>query len=125
MSLVTAADYRITFEKNQLTPEQIEGAKKRLDASELVVLKKGKKKTKEVDIKPLIHHVEIKEEDGTIFEVRIAAGSMENLNVDLLLKSLLQVELEGMVYTIEREELYATTEEGHLKPLSEVGAENA
>lgn len=126
MSLVTAADYRITFEKNQLTPEQIEGAKERLNASELVVLKKGKKKTKEVDIKPLIQQVEIKEEEnGTIFEVRIAAGSMENLNVDLLLKSLLQVELEGMVYAIEREDLYATTEEGHLKPLSEVGAENA
>ena len=70
--------------------------------------------------------MEIKEEEnGTIFEVRIAAGSMENLNVDLLLKSLLQVELEGMVYAIEREELYATTEEGNLKPLSEVGAENA
>ena len=125
MSLVAAADYRITFEKNQLTPEQVEGAKQILDAPELVVLKKGKKKTKEVDIKPLIYQVHIQEEEEIVFEVRIAAGSMENLNVDLLLQSLLQVDLEGMAYRVERQELYARTEEGDLKPLSEIGVENA
>lgn len=126
MSLVTTADYRITFEKGQLTDAQIEGAKERLAAETLVVLKKGKKKTREVDIKPLMHKVDIEHSEvGTVFNVQIAAGSMENLNVDLLLKSLLEIEPEGLVYGIERVELYTTTDEGHFKPLSEVGAENA
>lgn len=126
MSLVTTADYRITFEEGQLTDAQIEGAKERLSQETLVVLKKGKKKTREVDIRPLIHKVDIETTGlGTVFNVKIAAGSMENLSVDLLLKSLLEIELEGLVYSIERLELYLQAEEGNFRPLSEVGAENA
>ena len=53
MSLVTAADYRITFEKNQLTPEQIEGAKKGLNPLELVDLKKVRRKQKGEILNPL------------------------------------------------------------------------
>lgn len=125
MSLVTTADYRINFGKDELTPEEIEGAQAKLKEETLIVLKKGKKKTKEVDIKPLIKSVLIEmQEEAYVFTVKIAAGSMENLSVDLLLKSLLDKDLSESVYSIERLELYKTDEESEV-PLCDFGVEHA
>lgn len=125
MSLVTTADYRIKFGKGELTPEEIEGVQAKLKEETLIVLKKGKKKTKEVDIKPLIKSVLIEmQEEAYVFNVKVAAGSMENLSVDLLLKSLLDKDLSESVYSIERLELYTTDEKSEV-PLCDFGVEHA
>lgn len=125
MSLVTTADYRIEFGKNQLTPEEIEGAQTKLKADTLIVMKKGKKKTKEVDIKPLIKSVLIEmQEEAYVFTAKVAAGSMENLSIDLLLKSILDKDLSETVYSVKRLELYTTDEEKEV-PLCEFGVEHA
>lgn len=125
MSLVTTADYKIVFEKGQLTEEDVKGAKEKLNGETLVVLKKGKKKTSEVDIKPLIKDIKIEQNEGTVsIYTKVAAGSGSNLSVDLLLKSIFEKEIETLEYSVERLELYAG-EDHEVIPLSQVGAYNA
>lgn len=125
MSLVTTADYKIVFEKSQLTEEDIVGAKEKINSETLVVLKKGKKKTSEVDIKPLIKDFKLEiNEDVVTICTKVAAGSGSNLSIDLLLKSIFEKEIEGLEYSVERLELYGG-EDGELLPLSQVGAYNA
>ena len=125
MSLVTTADYKIVFEKGQLTEEDLVCAKERISGESLVVLKKGKKKTSEVDIKPLIKGFKIETEEGLVkIHTKVAAGSGSNLSIDLLLKSIFEKEVGDLEYSVERLELYAG-EDGELLPLSQVGAYNA
>lgn len=125
MSLVTTADYRIVFEKDQLSEQDLLAAQEKMNGETLIVLKKGKKKTSEVDIKPLIKNFDMKvENDQVIFSIKVAAGSASNLSMDLLLKSIFEKDLTTLAYSVERLELYA--EEGdQLLPLSQVGAYNA
>lgn len=125
MSLVTTADYKIIFEKEQLTEEDIAGAKEKISGESLVVLKKGKKKTSEVDIKPLIKDFKLEINEGAVSVcTKVAAGSGSNLSVDLLLKSIFEKDVDALEYSVERLELYAGEDED-LLPLSQVGAYNA
>lgn len=125
MSLVTTADYKIVFEKDQLTEEDIAGAKEKISGESLVVLKKGKKKTSEVDIKPLIKDFKLEINEGAVSVcTKVAAGSGSNLSVDLLLKSIFEKDVDALEYSVERLELYAG-EDKDLLPLSQVGAYNA
>ena len=125
MSLVTTADYKVMFTQGALTSEDMAHIQERINAESLVVLKKGKKKTSEVDIKPLVKAFEIVEQEGTVeIHMQVAAGSASNLSVDLLLKALIEKELETLDYSVERLELYAG-EENAIVPLIQVGASHA
>lgn len=117
MSLVTGATYRIDLEKTEdITKALVE---KGLEKTELIVLKKGKKGIKPVDIKPLLLEVEVDENDAQVqLFVTVKAGSEANLNPDLLIKAIVG-ELPYEI-AITREELY-TGEVEALIPLNAFG----
>ncbi|MEF9959005.1 MAG: TIGR03936 family radical SAM-associated protein [Niameybacter sp.] len=122
MSLVTTANYKVTFAKGQLEVQDLQSIEEKMGSETLVVMKKGKKKTSEVDIKPLIKAFELEvHEDNVDIQLTVAAGSASNLSVDLLLKSLINKELETLDYSVERLELY-TGEDNKTVPLIQVGA---
>ncbi|MGL4361977.1 MAG: TIGR03936 family radical SAM-associated protein [Cellulosilyticaceae bacterium] len=121
MSLVTEADYEITFPKEKLTDEVVKQINDRLESEELVTLKKGKKNTREVDIKPMIKKYAWGQgAEKNILNVRIAAGSTENLSPDLLIKVLSDDCFETYEYSLCRKAFYTETEEGTVS-LSQYG----
>lgn len=78
---ITLATYEISFRGNY---------KKELDAfllkPEILTEKTTKKKTKTIDLKPLIKNYKIEEtEEKTIFTCTVSAGLSENLNPSLLM----------------------------------------
>lgn len=110
MSLVQGADYEIKIYKTDvITADLIET---KLNAPELVVLKKGKKGIKPVDIKPLIRSCEVAEFDDVIdIRIQVFAGSTQNLNPDLFVKALLQDVTETYEMEVCRRELYALVDD--------------
>lgn len=107
MSLVAAADYRISFR------EGMEPSKKSLlkiqefyGQDKIEILKKTKKSEKIVDIKPMIYQLSFKEDH--IF-MQLATGSAVNLKPELVMEAFYQyVGLEYNYYSllIHRLELY-------------------
>lgn len=119
MSLVDAADYVITIPKAQLGEQGVEKIVAVMDQQEIMVIKKTKKKEKEVDIKPLICEFELEENDtDLIMNTTIMAGSKQNLSPDLLVQSLVGEAYEGLSYSVERQELYHITEAEELVSLA-------
>ena len=113
MSLVHEADYRITLPKADVSAEVYASMCAKLDAPEIITLKKGKKKTSEVDLKPLIRSCERTEDDAYYYlDLKVAAGSMQNLSPELLLKAVTDKACEGWDYHMMRTGLYTDTEEG-------------
>lgn len=111
MSLVDAADYEIVLPKTQLGQDALQKMIAVMDQEEIMVIKKTKKKEKEVDIKPLICEFELEETDDTIvIYTTIMAGSKQNLSPDLLVQSLVGEAFEGLSYTVARKELYHINE---------------
>ncbi len=112
MSLVQEADYRIYLPKASVDATMLAACKARLEAPEILTMKKGKKKTTEVDLKPLIRAYTWDETatNDTLF-VKVAAGSAENLSPDLLLKAITDKACEQWDYAIEREALYTTIDD--------------
>ncbi len=104
MSQVDVADYIVRFEQDY--SEQIEQA---LYKEEIQISKRNKKKKwVDIDIKPLIINYEISPKQ---LKVKLFAGSKQNLNVDLLLKAIFGEDVEQLLYTIERLELYTNVDE--------------
>lgn len=118
MSLVEAADYEIKlygYDTNDLNSKILESA---LNQESLMVIKKGKKGDKEVDIKPLILGYELDEVGkNIIIALKCYAGSSSNLNPDLFLKAI----TNGADYQAKtsRKEMY-TTFNDELVPISAV-----
>lgn len=109
MSLVTAADYQIIIEDSTKAGITLELLRQKFENEEtLMVMKKGKKGIKEVDIKPLILSLEMAETAGEIcLETKVYAGSERNLNPDLLMKALLGEETaNALTFKMTRKEMY-------------------
>lgn len=81
MSMVAAADYRVTFH-HPVSPQIKEQFADFLSRDSIVVTKKTKKSEMELDIRPLIYQARL--EDRTLF-LQVSAGSAANLKPDLIL----------------------------------------
>ncbi len=115
MSLVVAADYdiRLILEENDSLSVGL--LKERLsDSSELIVMKKGKKGIKPVDIKPLILSCDIVEhEDGIHIQSKVLAGSSQNLNPELLVNALIEDDVKSYEIQVTRNEMYTEGNQGY------------
>lgn len=95
MTIVAAADYRVTLSQSFAELERIkeipEGWDEKLEAflaqPQIVVMKKTKRSEKEVDIKPMIYHMEVREDSVYLF---LATGSEQNLKPDLVMDTFLK-----------------------------------
>ena len=113
MTIVAAADYKVTFPETFQHAEEIrtlpESWKEKVDAfmaqPEIVVLKKTKRSEKEVDIRPMIYDMHMKPAGICM---QLAAGSENNLKPDLVMETFLKyVGEEETKLHYHRREVYA------------------
>lgn len=107
MSIVTTADYRITFREDMAPDFDLAAAIEDFMAQdEIIVTKKTKKSEKTMDIKPMIHCFRA-ENDGCFMNV--ATGSTQNLKPEQVMSTLYQFmgrEFDGFAIYIHRTETY-------------------
>jgi len=109
MSIVTTADYRISFRENMAPAFDLGQAIQAFMAQdEIMVTKKTKKSEKTMDIKPMIHAF-YSTEDGCFMNV--ATGSTQNLKPEQVMATLyrfMSVEFDPFSIYIHRAETYGT-----------------
>lgn len=127
MSVVAAADYLLTFRAGYEPADWntfAEGFAEFLQQDQIRVIKKTKKGEKEMDIRPLVYGMEIKD---TKIWLRTAAGSTANLKPDTVIKAYMDAAgqpLPEFALQAERLEVYAnpgTADEPDWKPLDQLG----
>lgn len=115
MTIVAAADYKVTFpetfqhaEEIRMLPESWKGKVEAFMAQpEIVVLKKTKRSEKEVDIKPMIYEMSALDDGIYLY---LATGSEQNLKPDLVAEAFLKFAGEDSEETpvhIHRIDVYA------------------
>ena len=127
MSVVAAADYRISCKDSPYTVPQWQEiiAREFHDRKEFIIQKKSKKSERELDLKPLVYAFSAYgQEDGVCFFLSVSTGSTDNIKPELVLSSLcercgLSAPAGGM--QIHRTEVYARDEAGRLIPLEAMG----
>ena len=113
MNQVARADYTLVFREEYKWDD---GWKKDfaafLEQKEILVIKKGKKTEKEVNIRPLIYRAEITEQknSGEFILLGLAAGNENNIRPELVMQAF--ADATGRNYTpfmfhINRDEVYA------------------
>lgn len=127
MSLVAAADYYVEFREGKEPKiswkDKVEAF---LEQNEILVMKKTKKSEKEVDIRPFIYKMEVRE--NKIF-YKLASASANYTKPELVTDTFfgwLGEELLPFAYTVERLEVYAqegNEENPKFVPLEELGEE--
>ena len=95
MTIVAAAEYEVSLlESNKtseitkdITDEWTEKIQKFMEQPEICILKKTKRSEKEVDIKPMIYDLKVRDNKIYMF---LATGSEQNLKPDLVMQAFLQ-----------------------------------
>ena len=128
MSLVAAADYRLTFRETAKLPENWKEKLEEFKAQkEIVILKKTKKSEKELDIRPFIYKLSLEEKDEIFMQ--LAAGSSNNTKPELVMEAFaafMEIPYENLKFMTHRCELYADTgsdEARNLVSLEDLGEE--
>lgn len=128
MTQVAAADYSVFVRESDGSPWKCgeetvrEKIRNFLSQPEITVLKKTKKGEKEADIKPLIHAFDY---NGSSFEMRIGAGSVNHVRCDLLMSAFFAfsgIREESLITDIRRDDLLLENGNG-FAPLDSVGEE--
>ena len=115
MTIVAAADYKVTLLASSRTSEitedipecWIEKTEAFMGLPEIVVMKKTKRSEKEVDIKPMIYNMEACKDGWHLF---LATGSEQNLKPDLVMDAFLKYcgeEPQNVPLHFHRLEVYA------------------
>lgn len=123
MAAVAGADYIISYEGSG---DDMTTLQEKIDAflaqKEITIIKKTKKSEKEMDIRPLIHQLEAR--DDGIF-MRVTTGSNDNLKPELVIESLCKfcgIEYIALHYHTHRTETLLWDEKNEcFAPLDSVG----
>ncbi|MCI7812922.1 MAG: TIGR03936 family radical SAM-associated protein [Robinsoniella sp.] len=129
MSLIAAADYEVSFRDGYAPCEDWQ--EKLLDfyrQKEILILKKTKKSEKEMDIRPYLYELSLREEK--VF-LKLCSGSVTNIKPELVMEaffSWLGVEMKPFSLLVHRLEMYAdlgTEEEKKFVSLEDLGEDIA
>lgn len=133
MSLVTAADYRLSYKEGYESPytkTQWESIiKEQLhDAQAFHIVKKTKKSERELDLKPLVYAFTVEgTEESPEFFISVSTGSTDNIKPELVLSSLCGrggIAYRPQAIQIHRLETYTTDAgSGQHVPLLALGSE--
>ncbi len=107
MSIVAAADYLSSIKSGAFPINWKERVTSFVEQPSIYVVKRTKKSEKEVDIKPMIYQLEVREDS---VYMQVATGSVENLKPELVMQALcsyLDVEKDSVVFAHHRLEVYA------------------
>lgn len=94
MSIVTAADYILSYKDGYESPYSIEEWKEKINTlfhnqEQFTITKKTKKSEREIDLKPLVYMFDvIEQENRPAFAICISTGSVTNIKPELLLSSI-------------------------------------
>lgn len=123
MASVAGADYRITlrdgYYDEQVFLDRILDFK---DQQSICITKKTKKSEREVDIRPMIYELDVREDH---VYMKLATGSVNNLNPNLVMEAFcryLGFEYEKFAFQVHRLETYLE-QDGQLLPLGSAGKE--
>ena len=113
MSQITSAKYEIEFAvPRHMDYDEINGIViDFLGNEDITVMKKGKKGSKPVNIRPLIYSLSVRkpDNDGYILDAFLSAGAKNNVRPDLLMKALnLITGLDLAVGSIHRKAMYTS-----------------
>jgi radical SAM-linked protein len=125
MSIVAAADYRLSFKDGYENPYSFDKWQENIqkyfwDQDSFIITKKTKKSEREVDLKPLVYGF-----DANFF-LRVSTGSVDNIKPELVLSSLFErcgITYDENAIQIHRLEVYGRDSESELKPLWAYGEE--
>ncbi len=129
MTVTAAARYEVWYLKSGKSMEETrsipaewkEKAEAFLWQEQILVWKKTKRSEKEVDIRPMIEEMEVKEDRVCLL---LAAGSEANLKPDLLMETFMKfLGIQEAPFHYHRVDLYARAEDGSLGPLEDLGTE--
>lgn len=127
MSIVAAADYRLTFREGsepEDLDEWINGFTAFLEQENIPYLKKTKKGEREMNLKPLIYQHQV--ENASIL-LQVSTGSSDNLKPEMIVDAYclsIGCDLKPFAIQIERQEVYAdlgSEEERKLVSLNQLG----
>ncbi len=108
MSLVAAADYRVTFRENkEFVPDWKEKLEEYIRQPEICVFKKTKRSEKTVNIKPFIYQFSIQGEE---IHLQLAAASSNYTKPEQVMDGFAQwlgVLPKSFAYVVHRQEVYA------------------
>lgn len=119
MSIVTAADYVLSYKEGYNSPYSFEEWAEKItelftSKDSFVIIKKTKKSEKEMDLKPLVYDFKVIEQEGKpAFYINVSTGSVDNIKPELLLASIyekLDLEYQEEAIAIHRLDVYATDE---------------
>ena len=119
MSIITAADYVLSYKEGYESPLPIEEWNSKVlelftKADAFTIIKKTKKSEREIDLKPLVYDFKVIEQDGNpAFYINVSTGSVDNIKPELLLSSMyekLGLEYKEEAIAIHRMDVYATDE---------------
>lgn len=130
MSLVAAADYKLTYKEGYLSPYSTEEWQEKLreyflEQESFSILKKTKKSERMVDLKPLVYDFHVEEQDKSpCFFLNVSTGSTDNIKPELVLSALYErcnLSYEEAAIQIHRTEVYAREENSGLISLLDMG----
>ena len=119
MSIVTAADYTLSYKEGYESPLTANEWSKKVEElftsqDSFTIIKKTKKSEKEMDLKPLVYDFKVEEVDSKpVFYINVSTGSVDNIKPELVLMSLyekLGLEYNDAAIAIHRIDVYATDE---------------
>lgn len=132
MSLVTAADYILSYRDGCVSPYTKAGWETAIreffcDAKTFPIIKKTKKSQREMDLKPLVYDFAVRGTDGSpeLF-LCVSTGSNDNIKPELVLSSLCEkagVDCCLQAVKIHRLETYTDSGDGKRIPLLAMGEE--
>ena len=106
---IAFADYRITVSSDFLSADELKNEIVMvLQKPTLIVEKKSKSGTAEIDLKPFLSNlkIEISAENQVIISLTLPAGSVQNINPTLLTGRIQSHMGEGLLFEITRTNLY-------------------
>lgn len=115
MSIVTCADYMLTFREGYecgLSPEALrEGLHAFYEApAQIPVVKKTKKSEKTIDLKQLVYDFQIFEDEGHVkFYLKLSTGSTDNVKPEFLMEHFyrfLGLEFKDFTFQVHRLDVY-------------------
>lgn len=124
MASVKAARYEVDMSENCPFKDLGSDIYKLLEQKNIIVTKTTKKAVKEVDLKPLIFELTVKEDN--VVNMLISSGSTDNVKPELVLGALAEInhtELDINEIKIKRIDQYTYSNDGQLISLDEVGTE--
>lgn len=119
MSIVTAADYILSFKEGYKSPYSFDEWKTIISEQftsqdTFTIIKKTKKSEREMDLKPLVYKFEAIEIDGApAFSICVSTGSVDNIKPELVLASIYEktgLEYNEQAIAIHRCDVYTTDE---------------